>query len=118
MSTLEPEAERARPRLSARSATIAGGVLMALWASSWALSYLHLGSWSFPVALSIALLKAVVVVLFFMELLEAPASSAVAVLTAAALIAVLVTFTLLDIHTRAPEPASPAEAAHAAEHAP
>jgi cytochrome c oxidase subunit 4 len=107
-----PRAERAGARLSGRSVVIAGSALMILWATSWGLSYVHLGSWSFAVALSIALVKGTIVALVFMELIEAPASSNVAIFAAIALIAVLVTFTLLDVRTRAPEPTSPPELAH------
>jgi caa(3)-type oxidase subunit IV len=107
-----PRAARAGARLSGRSVLVAGAALMILWAASWALSYVHLGSWSFAIALSIALVKGAIVALVFMELIEAPASSNVAILAAVALIAVLVTFTLLDVRTRAPEPTSPAELAH------
>jgi cytochrome c oxidase subunit 4 len=108
----EHRAERRAPRLTGRSVLVSGLALLALWASSWALSYAHLGSWSFAVALTIAAVKAVIVALVFMELIDAPASSNAALVAAAVLIAVLFTLTLLDIHTRAREPMSPSELAH------
>jgi cytochrome c oxidase subunit 4 len=109
---IEDCGERRAPRLTGRSVVVAGIALMALWAASWALSYVHLGSWSFALALSIALVKAIVVALVFMELIEAPASSNAALIAAVALMAVLFTLTLLDIRTRAREPMSPSELAH------
>jgi cytochrome c oxidase subunit 4 len=108
----EHHAGRPASRLTGRSVAVAGVALLALWAASWGLSYAHLGSWSFAVALTIAAVKAVIVALVFMELIEAPASSNVALIAAVALIGVLFTLTLLDIRNRAPEPMSPAEVAH------
>ena len=76
--------------------------------ASWALSYVHLGSWSFAIALSIALVKGAIVALVFMELIEAPASSNVAILAAVALCRRSSSaFTLADVATRGAPPTAP-----------
>ncbi len=75
-------------------------ILFVLWAVSFGLSYVHLGWASLPVALVIAASKAVLVALFFMELVHARPSIVVTVLVALVLAAILVGLTVADVITR------------------
>ncbi len=75
-------------------------VLLVLWGASWAISYLSLGPLALPVALAIAVLKAVLVALFFMELAVERFSIRATVWVAAALIVFFVLLTALDVATR------------------
>jgi cytochrome c oxidase subunit 4 len=74
--------------------------LLALWGASWALSYADLGAWSLPVALAIAVAKAAIVVLVFMEILLEGTSVHATVLTGIGMIAILVFFMVADVRTR------------------
>ena len=90
--------------LSFRSSVLVGLALLGLWALSWALSYAHLGPWSAAVALTIAAIKAILVALFFMELIAESPSFNFAIGAGVLLVGVLITLTVLDVATRAPEP--------------
>lgn len=84
-----------------------GGALLALWALSFALSYVHLGSAALPVALGIAAVKAALVVMFFMELLHERFSVKLTLLAAGALLGILIILVVADIGTRATPPLAP-----------
>lgn len=77
--------------------------LLLLATSSLVLSRLHLGG--LAVALSIAAMKAMLVLWFLMHLSTQSASSRLAVLVAGVLIALLVALTALDVTTRHTFPA-------------
>ena len=83
--------------------------LVALWAASFGLSYLDLGRASLAVALGIAALKAVLVVLVFMELLREQVSVKLAAASALLTITIFVTLVAADVATRAPAPFEPPE---------
>lgn len=94
--------------------------LLAFTATSYGLSQLHLGAWEASIAIGIAVLKAGVVALVFMELHRHGWSSAIVALTALAMIALLIVFVLFDVNTRTgqsrpssftPAPAPPPPAA-------
>jgi cytochrome c oxidase subunit 4 len=78
--------------------------LLVLAVGSFVLSYAHLGSLSMPVALLIAGLKAILVGLFFMELVKERLSIWAAVVVAVLLLGTLVLFTVADVDTRATAP--------------
>jgi cytochrome c oxidase subunit IV len=86
--------------LSVRTTIVTGGALLALWILSWAVSYADLGTWSLVIALVIAAAKAILVALFFMELIVEKASFNLAILSAMLLISFLVSFVLADVATR------------------
>jgi cytochrome c oxidase subunit 4 len=90
-----------------RSVVAVALVLLALWAASWGLSYAHLGRWSFAIAVSIAAAKAVLVALFFMELVAARFTVRVTVLAAGGLVATMIALMAADIATRFHAPLTP-----------
>jgi cytochrome c oxidase subunit 4 len=73
---------------------------MALWGVSWGMSYVDLGAASLAIAFGIAALKAVLVVLFFMEIIHEKTSIHATVVTGLAMIVVMITFIVADIRTR------------------
>jgi cytochrome c oxidase subunit IV len=84
-----------------------GAALFALWALSFGLSYVHLGPAALPVALAIAAVKAVLVVLFFMELLREGLSMKLTLMAGGALLAVLIGLVVADVAAREPPPLVP-----------
>jgi cytochrome c oxidase subunit 4 len=76
--------------------------LLLLAALSLALRFAQLGSFSFPVALGIAVLKALLVAIFFMELLTERATVRFAFVTGLALFALMLTLVIADVLTRSP----------------
>jgi len=89
--------------------SVVAGALLALWALSFGLSYADLGRVALPIALAIAVTKALLVVLFFMELLHERASMKVALVAALVLAATLIGLMVADVATRedAPPQSSP-----------
>ena len=81
-----------------------GAALLMLWGASFALSYVSLGGWALPVALAIAVAKALLVLLVFMELLHESLSMKLAILAAIALLLTLIGLMVADIVTRSPPP--------------
>lgn len=74
--------------------------LLLLTGLAFGVSYLPLGPWGSPVAMSIALGKSVLIALFFMHLVEHGVSSRITITVAVALAMFLVGFALLDVGTR------------------
>lgn len=74
--------------------------LLLLTGLTFGLSFLPLGAWGAPIAIFLALFKSVLIVLFFMHLVEHRVSSRLTIGVAAALAAALVAFALLDVRTR------------------
>ena len=74
--------------------------LLTLTAATVGVASLNLGDWALPMALFIAVLKATLVALFFMHLLEQRGSYRLALVVSLVFVAVLVTFTVLDVRTR------------------
>ena len=79
---------------------VAFQVLLVLTAASFGLSYLPLAPADSAVALAIAAVKVGIVGLYFMHLIEQPASHRFAALIGASFIALLVGFAMLDVATR------------------
>jgi cytochrome c oxidase subunit 4 len=84
--------------------TVAWLALLVLTGSSFGASFLHLGAAAVPIALSIAVVKATVVVLAFMELRHEGASTRVALFAGIAMVVLLVFFVVADVVMRAPAP--------------
>lgn len=76
--------------------------LFVLWGASFGLSFLSLGAASLPLALAIAAVKAIVVALFFMELVAAKPSVVLTVAAAVVLAAILIGLMVADVVTREP----------------
>lgn len=76
-------------------------LLVVLAAVSLALSFASLGPFEMPVALAIAVAKAVLVAIFFMELLEEGFLTRLIVATLVVWLALLLGFMVLDVLTRA-----------------
>ncbi len=83
--------------------------LVALAAASFGFSYLDLGPWEFPIALGIAAVKALLVGLFFMHLVEHSFSARIAIVTASAFVVLLISLVAFDVATRTPPPLRPFE---------
>lgn len=90
-----------------KSVVRTGIALLALWALSFGLSYVSLGGASLVVALAIAVVKAGLVLVFFMELLAESLSMKLAIVSAGVLLALLIGLMLADIGTRAAPPLLP-----------
>ena len=90
-----------------RRIVLTAAALIALWGASFGLSYVDLGRASLAVALVIAALKAVLVVLVFMELLREKTSVKLAAASALLTITIFVTLVAADVATRAPAPFDP-----------
>jgi cytochrome c oxidase subunit 4 len=78
--------------------------LMALAALSLVFRFAHLGGWGYPVALGIAVVKALLVIVFFMEVLTEKVTSRFAFVAALALFALFIALVLADIVTRSVPP--------------
>jgi len=78
------------------SLLVATAALFALFGTSWWLSYLPLGRWSIPLALSIAMAKGVIILTAFMRLHRQPVANRVVVAVAIALVVILVGFVAVD----------------------
>jgi cytochrome c oxidase subunit 4 len=105
--TSESEHQHAHERNrgpSAKTLFVVLVVLLVLAGISLALRFAHIGSFSFPVALGIATIKAVLVAFFFMELLHEKGAVRFAFLTGLSLFALLMVFVIADVLTRSVPP--------------
>jgi cytochrome c oxidase subunit 4 len=100
MASTATEAEH-RELSPAGNALIYLGLLI-LTASTYLLSRLHLGTWSLVIAMVIAIAKASLVVLFFMQLWYHRGSTRLALATAVLWLFLLVFFVVADVKTRFP----------------
>ena len=87
---------------SVKKVLLNGAALLALWAVSFALSFVSLGAAALPVAIAIAAVKALLVVVFFMELARETLSIKLTLLAAGALGVLLGSLMIADIVTRDP----------------
>jgi len=76
--------------------------LLGLTVATYSLSRLQLGTWSMVIAMAIAVVKASLVALFFMQLWEHGGSYRLAVATALLWVALMIVFILADVKTRFP----------------
>jgi cytochrome c oxidase subunit 4 len=74
--------------------------LIALTATTTAVSFVDLGPWSTVVALGIAVLKATLVVLFFMHVKYSPRLTQIVIVGGLFWLAIMIVFTLSDFMTR------------------
>jgi cytochrome c oxidase subunit 4 len=90
--------------------TSAGGLLKTLLALlflaglSLVMRFVHLGSLSFPVALGIACIKALLIAVFFMEILTEKVTSRFAIAAGLVLFAIFLALVLADVLTRSIPP--------------
>ncbi|WP_437497224.1 cytochrome C oxidase subunit IV family protein [Sorangium sp. So ce1099] len=102
--------------LSSRTYVIVWLVLMALTLASYLLSLAHLGGADVIAALLIATAKTVLVLLFFMHLIEQRFANALPMIVSALLLGLLLTLMITDVVSRqtisrGPIPPAPPEAA-------
>ena len=95
---------------SLRSVHGAAIALFILWGASFVSSYAAFGHWALPLALAIACAKALIVIFIFMELAVARFSIKAVLLAAAALVAVFMLLSALDVSTRESAPLEPPRA--------
>ena len=81
--------------------------LFVLAGASFALSFVHLGAMTVPVAMAISLAKALLVAIFFMELIAQRFVNRFAVIGALTMILLLVGLMLADVATRSVPPLLP-----------
>lgn len=93
-------------RISTRSTFVTWAALVLLAAASFLLSTFHLGAFGAPIAVGIALTKAALVAVVFMELAVQRVSNRIAFVTAIVFVALLASLVVVDVATRAREPAA------------
>ncbi len=76
------------------------GVLLVLTGVTVAVSYVHLGYWNVPIALTLASLKASLVLLFFMHLKDEGPVIRYSFLSAVIFLAIMIGFTFWDVAYR------------------
>ncbi len=74
--------------------------LLALTATTVGLAFVDLGAWHAPVGLTIAAVKALLIMLFFMHLLHSKSLTWVIALSGLFWLGILMTLTLIDYATR------------------
>ena len=74
--------------------------LLVLTLGSWAIASASLGALELPIALGIAAVKATLVVIFFMHLLEEEVSTVLALLSAVFFVFLLASFVAVEVATR------------------
>ena len=94
------ESPATSPTLGAGAYVLAFVALVCLTLLSFWCSLLHLGAWEMVVALAIAAIKVTVVALVFMGLVDEPASSRIAGVTAVLFVILLASLTAADVLTR------------------
>jgi len=62
----------------------------------------HLGTWALPLALIIAVTKALLVILFFMHLWEQKGANRIVIATSFVFVALIISLTVADVATRFP----------------
>jgi cytochrome c oxidase subunit 4 len=86
--------------VSIRAYTMTFAMLIALSAATLALSFAPLGAWQSPLALTIASAKAVLIVLFFMHLVQQRPVNRIVLLICVLLLVALIVLTAADVATR------------------
>ena len=96
------ESGHAHDKINHRTFALVFLALLVLAAGSFGLSFVHLGPMSVPAAMAISLLKALLVILFFMELVVQRYTTRVVVFGATLMLLLLVGFMVADVWTRSP----------------
>jgi cytochrome c oxidase subunit 4 len=86
--------------ITLRTTIMTGAAVLGLWAVSFGLSFVSLGAAALPIALAIALAKAALVALFFMELAKEALQVKLTLLVAVFLVLLLGALMIADILTR------------------
>lgn len=86
---------------------LTGLLLLALAGSSYGLSFLSLAGFGVPLAIGIAVLKALVVLIAFMEFGHLPSSAKLAAGAALLMLVLLLGLMVADVGTREPAPLPP-----------
>lgn len=81
--------------------------LLALTFSSFGLSYVHTGAWEVPIALIIAVAKSLLVLLFFMHLVDQKFMNAFVLMVALGLVGLLLALVAADVASRHTFPPAP-----------
>jgi cytochrome c oxidase subunit IV len=89
--------------LTAKTFTLSFLVLLALTAASLLLSFLSLGAFEFVVGFGIATIKAAIVVIIFMHLIEQDTSHRLIAVVGFVFIVILTALTAADVLTREPQ---------------
>ena len=76
--------------------------LVILTVTTYLTGRIHLGTWALPIALSIAVTKSLLVILFFMHLWEQKGANRLVIATSVVFVALLISLTLGDVATRFP----------------
>ena len=100
-------AQRSRNGQSLGGLVLAGAFLLALAGLSYGLSFMQLGRLGLPVALAIAVCKALTVLFVFMEFGGLPTSAKLAAGAALLMVALLVGLMVADVATRERAPLPP-----------
>ncbi len=98
---------RASERVSPLRYLVVFVALVVLAAVSFGISRLGLGVWGTVISLAIAVIKATLVVLFFMHLWEHQGSSRLALATAVGFVILLMSVAVIDVFARLPTANSP-----------
>lgn len=94
------QASATSPTLHASTYVWAFVALVCFTLLSFWLSYMHLGGFETPVAMAIAAAKVTIVAVVFMGLVDEPASSRVAGITAVLFVVLLASLAAVDVLTR------------------
>jgi cytochrome c oxidase subunit 4 len=89
---------------SARGLLVTAIALFVLAGTSLALRFANLGALGFPVAMAIAVAKAILVAVFFMEITDEKPTVGIAFASGIAMLAILVALVVADVVTRAVPP--------------
>jgi cytochrome c oxidase subunit 4 len=92
---------------SARGYTAVWLALLVLTAISYAVAQAHVGALEIPIMLTVAIVKAALVVMIFMHLREQPFAPRMVIVVSALFVILLVALTVADVVTRTTYPAAP-----------
>jgi len=76
--------------------------LLALTITTYVTGRMHLGTWALPLALTIAVTKSLLVILFFMHLWEQKGANRIVIATSFVFVALIISLTVADVATRFP----------------
>ncbi len=76
--------------------------LLILTLTTYVTGRMHLGTWALPLALTIAVTKSLLVILFFMHLWEQKGANRIVIGTSFVFVALIITLTVADVATRFP----------------
>jgi cytochrome c oxidase subunit 4 len=89
-------------RHSALPYLLVWAALVLLTATTFVTGRMHLATWALPLALTIAITKSLLVILFFMHLWEQKGANRIVIATSFVFVALLISLTVADVATRFP----------------